>query len=138
VTIQGPVSRAPATTGGPGPSRATKATVVLASMALLAGCGSSGSSSATRTQRQQECTAVADVLSDGPDPGVDPVGYAEAQVLPLRHLKLSQTSIHRAVANLASAYQAYADAGPKAPASTTTAVAGAQKALNKLCPGAAP
>src|SRR5580704_7962900 len=55
----------------------------------------------------RQCTAVADVLSDGPTLTADPVGYAEAQVLPLRQLKLSDPTLRRAVQQLDSAYAAF-------------------------------
>lgn len=106
----------------------------------LAACSSSPSSAtSTRllgTAKQQQCTSVADVLSDGPDPGADPAGYAEAQVLPLRQLKLTDASLSQAVKSLASAYAAYAtSAGPaKAPAAK---VSTAEAAVNAICPGAA-
>src|SRR5580692_6785312 len=65
----------------------------------LAGCGSSSSTTATSavlgTTVQQDCTAVGDVLSDGPDPDADSVGYAQAQVLPLRQLKIGDATLQR-------------------------------------------
>jgi hypothetical protein len=103
---------------------------VLATTAVAA-CGSS---SVLGSKQQQACTAVADVLSDGPDPGADPVGYAEAQVLPLRQLKITATRLREAVDNLASAYQVYSSSNGHAEAGT---VASDEKALNAICPGAA-
>ncbi len=35
---------------------------------------------------KQTCKQVEAVLSDGPDPEADPVGYAQAQILPLREI----------------------------------------------------
>ncbi|HXW81525.1 MAG TPA: hypothetical protein VEJ84_18620 [Acidimicrobiales bacterium] len=100
--------------------------------------GGSPSSALFGTPRQQQCTAIADVLSDGPDPTADPVGYAEAQVLPLRQLKITYPDLRRAVTALAGAYAAYA--ASSGPAATVDAhrVAAAEKAMNALCPGAAP
>ena len=49
---------------------------------VLCSCGSSVHSVAAATQ--DTCQRVSAVLSNGPDPDADPVGYAEAQVLPLR------------------------------------------------------
>ena len=106
------------------------ASCVLAATALAA-CGSSSSVAA----RQQGCTAVAAVLSDGPDPGADPAGYAEAQVLPLHQLKLTDTKLRDVVDNLDSAYQAYASNGGR---SLAARVASEEKVLNAICPGAAP
>ena len=106
--------------------------VVLSATAVSA-CGSS--SSAGGPALQKGCTAVADVLSDGPDPGADPVGYAEAQVLPLRQLKLSSSKLRDAVDKLAYAYQAYASNGGR---SLAAKVSSEEKVLNAICPGAAP
>jgi hypothetical protein len=101
-------------------------------------CGSSAPSSAslTGTARQQDCTAVSDVLSNGPDPDADPVGYAEAQVLPLRQLTLSDPALRPAVHTLAAAYQALS-ASHGAPADAVK-VSAAEHAVNAICPGAAP
>jgi hypothetical protein len=87
---------------------------------------------------QQNCTSVSDVLSDGPDPDADPVGYAQAQVLPLRQLKISDTALHRDVLALASAFQVFS--GGSHPGGTPDAlkVAKAENAVNSICPEAAP
>ena len=74
-------------------------------VAALASCSSSPKSSAL-VGGQQGCTAVADVLSDGPDPDVDPVGYAQAQVRPLEQLQISDVGLSKAVKNLAAAFSA--------------------------------
>lgn len=105
---------------------------VLAATAVAA-CGSSAS--AGGAAQAQGCTAVAAVLSNGPDPDVDPVGYAEAQVLPLHQLKLSGTILQDVVNKLGSAYKAYASNGGRPLAA---GVASEEKALNAICPGAAP
>jgi hypothetical protein len=105
---------------------------VLAATAVAA-CGSS--STAGGDAQAQGCTAVADVLSDGPDPDVDPLGYAEAQVLPLHQLKLSDTKLQDVVNKLDSAYKAYASNGGLRLAA---GVASEEKVLNAICPGAAP
>jgi hypothetical protein len=108
---------------------------------VLAACGSSSSpatnTSLLGTTRHQECTAVADVLSDGPDPGADPVGYAQAQVLPLRQLKLSDPSLSKAVKNLAAAYDSYATSTGAASAAAKKQVSTDENAVNAICPGAA-
>jgi hypothetical protein len=78
---------------------------------------------------------VADVLSDGPDPGSDPIGYAEAQVIPLHQLKVSDTKLRDAVGNLAAAFQAYASKGGR---SLAAKVSSEENVLNAICPGAAP
>jgi hypothetical protein len=104
-------------------------------------CGSSSSSSSSKpaasavlgTQVQQDCTAVADVLSDGPDPDADAVGYAQAQVLPLRQLKISDVALHSDVLALANAYQAFGTGS-----GTAATVTKAENSVNSICPQAAP
>ena len=107
------------------------ASSVLAASAVAA-CGSS---SVGGPAQKQGCTAVAEVLSDGPDPGADPVGYAEAQVLPLHQLRISDTKLRDVVDKLASAYQEYASNGGRALSAKVTSE---ENVLNAICPGAAP
>jgi hypothetical protein len=106
----------------------------------ITACGSSPSrasaSAVLGTAVQQDCTAVADVLSDGPDPGADSVGYAQAQVLPLRQLKIDDAALHRDVLALANAYQAFSSGSGARNAAT--AVAKAENSVNSICPQAAP
>jgi len=111
--------------------------------ASLAACSSSSAATSTSsaalygTAIKQQCTAVADVLSDGPDPDADPVGYAEAQVLPLRQLTITDTALRRAVGRLATAYQAYAASTGAAGTAAALASSKAEAAVNAICPGAA-
>ena len=52
------------------------------------------------------------MLTDGPDPDADPVGYALAQVGPLRQIKpTSDQPLQTAIDQLASAYQRFYAAG---------------------------
>lgn len=103
----------------------------------VAACGGSSPQASTSavlgTATQQDCTAVADVLSDGPDPGADAAGYAQAQVLPLRQLKISDAALQRDVLALADAYQAFS-----AGTGSTAAVTKAENSVNSICPQAAP
>ncbi|MGH6680911.1 MAG: hypothetical protein ACREDL_18740, partial [Bradyrhizobium sp.] len=64
-----------------------------------------------------------------------PVGYAEAQVRPLRHLKLSNPALKKAVARLDAAYKAFSthDGSPK----TAAKVTAAQYRVDAICPTAA-
>ena len=116
------------------------AAVTAAFLAIaIAGCGSSSSSRAAAsavlgTTVQQDCTAIGDVLSDGPDPGADSVGYAQAQVLPLRELKIGDATLRREVLALAAAYQSVSAGGGAAAAGALTR---AEKAVNSICPQAA-
>lgn len=105
--------------------------------ALLSGCGSGASAQppSKSSTVKTTCQQVSAVLSDGPDPGADPVGYAFAQVLPLRQLHTSDGSLQTAIDDLATAYQAfYSSKGDKASAK---AVSKASDKVNAICPGAA-
>jgi hypothetical protein len=108
----------------------------------IAGCGSSSSSRASSvvlgSTVQQDCTAVADVLSDGPDPDADSVGYAQAQVLPLQQLKISDATLSRDVVTLARAYQAFSTGSGAGTRAAAAAVTKAEKSVNSICPQAAP
>ena len=108
-------------------------------LALVPACGSpaaTGTSTASLTSIQAGCQQVAAVLSNGPDPDADPVGYAEAQVLPLRQVQTSDKALQAAISNLAAAYQGFYHADGQGNA-VKAAVTGADKKINSLCPGAA-
>lgn len=112
----------------------------LAMAVLISACSSGGptaasAASVTQTQTQQICHQVSAVLSDGPDPGADPVGYAQAQILPLEQLHVSaQTTIGKAISTLASDYSSYVAANGSGKA-TNTALTAAINRINALCPG---
>jgi hypothetical protein len=113
----------------------------LAFLALtVAACGSASSQTSSTVSLgsaiQQDCTSVADVLANGPDPGVDPVGYAEAQVMPLRQLTISDATLHYAVLTLASAYETFSTSSSTRTA-PAQAVTKAENEVNKICPQAA-
>jgi hypothetical protein len=74
---------------------------------LLTACGSPQASSSAV---QSTCREVSAVLSDGPTSGADPVGYAEAQVLPLRQIHTSDKTLQEAIDDLATAYQRFYEA----------------------------
>lgn len=120
------------------PARAVSACAVAVVAALaLAACGSSSHTENAVSKSppiNRPCEQVASILSDGPDPGADPVGYAQAQVLQLRLLKISQPKLATAVSDLANAYQAFSQADGHGGQS---AVKRTQKAVNAICPGAA-
>ena len=117
----------------PTPLRAVSAAAFSALVLTIAvtGCGSTNHQTASINS---SCSQVAAVLSDGPDPGADPVGYAEAQVLPLRELKLSGGRVLTDALALATAYSQFAKTNGSA--ASRTAVSRASSALNKICPGA--
>src|SRR5580658_937229 len=75
---------------------------VLLLAVALTGCGSTASHPTASIN--SPCNQVAAVLSDGPDPGADPTGYAAAQVLPLRELKLAAGPVRTDALALATAY----------------------------------
>ena len=105
----------------------------------LSACGSSSpASSSSLSAKQQGCTAVSDVLSDGPDPDADPVGYAEAQVLPLEQLKLSDATLSQSVHRLTAAYKAFSMTNGAKGTAAAIKVSAAETALNAICPNAAP
>jgi hypothetical protein len=75
------------------------------------------------------------VLSDGPEPEADPVGYAQAQVLPLRQIDTPDQKLHEAIDRLASAYETFS--ANNGASSTKTAVSAASKSVEGICPGVA-
>ncbi len=104
----------------------------------VAACGSSSGAKTPSTSRTASvvsgCQQVVAVLSDGPDPDADPVGYALAQIKPLRAIQTSNESLRSAISGLASAYQTfYDDNGTKA---ATALVTSAGDRVDKFCLGA--
>jgi hypothetical protein len=80
------------------------------------------------------CQAITAALANGPDPDADPVGYAEAQVLPLRDIATSDAGLHTAILHLSSAYESfYKDNGS---ASSKKLVGTAEENVDHYCPGA--
>jgi hypothetical protein len=109
-------------------------TVALALAVLLAACGSSSKSTASSVlTRRQACKQVEAVLSDGPEPEADPIGYAQAQVLPLRKIHASETQLAGAIGELASAYRQFT--ASKGSTSAQARVNSATRAIKTLCPG---
>jgi hypothetical protein len=111
--------------------------------ALLGACSSSAASSgsaaagtASTAAVHATCAKVSAVLSDGPDPDSDPVGYAEAQILPLGQIRTSDAQLRAAIGKLAGAYRTFFDSNGNS-ASAKLAVAAASKRINSFCPGAA-
>jgi hypothetical protein len=96
-------------------------------------CACSSSPSSPSAQAATACQRVGALLSNGPDPGVDPVGYAEAQVDPLRNLRTSDQSIQLAVGHLASAYETFFEDNGTAAAKQR--VVSAASSVNAVCPG---
>lgn len=133
----GPTSALPPVPRGPGRRssrglQASSATLAALLALLLTGCTSS--SGAASAAVSKTCQAIAAVLSNGPDPTADPVGYAEAQVGPLRRIATSDARLDSAVANLADAYQEFFTTDGSAAAQR--AVNAASRKVEALCPGA--
>ena len=122
--------------------RASAGTAAAFLALAVAACGSASSQPSSTavlgTAVQQDCTTISDVLSDGPDPGADPVGYAQAQVLPLRQLTISDATLHSAVLSLATAYEKFSTSTGPTRAAAALVVAKAEDEVNKICPQAAP
>ena len=105
-----------------------------AMMTFLAASGiQSAEASPSRAQIAATCQRVADVLSDGPDPGVDPVGYALAQIHPLREVKTTDQELRVDIRNLASAYEIVYQTRDKKRARAD--LAKARKKIDVICPG---
>src|SRR5580692_4998871 len=111
--------------------------------ALLGACSSSAASSgpaaagtASTTAVHATCKQVGAVLSDGPDPDADPVGYAEAQILPLGQIRTTDAPLRAAIGRLARAYQEFFASNGTSGAAKL-AVATASQQVNAFCPGAA-
>jgi|SRR5271170_1486532 len=102
---------------------------------LICACSSS-TAHASAPAAESTCQRVSAVLSDGPDPDDDPVGYAEAQILPLRQINAPDQALHAAITQLAGAYHDFFASGGKS-SNAKEAVAVASKKLNSICPGAA-
>lgn len=108
------------------------AVVALVTLGATAACSSTSTAAAT----QATCRQVGAVLSDGPDPGADPVGYAEAQVRPLAAVHPTDTSLARTVTRLDHAFAAFEDSDGAPGAGR--ALARAERQMNAACPGVAP
>ncbi len=101
---------------------------------LFVACGSSSKLAPSSAYVQkQACKEVEAALSDGPDPEADPVGHAQAQILPLREIHTADETLHRAVDTLAAAYRAFSSTHGASQAKS--AVSTASKTVEHLCPG---
>jgi hypothetical protein len=76
------------------------------------------------------------VLSDGPDPDADPVGFAEAHILLLRQISTPDQTLRAALSQLADANQEFVTSNGKS-ANAKEAIAVTDKKINSICPGAA-
>lgn len=74
------------------------------------------------------------MLTDGPDPDQVLAGRAEAQILPLQHVRAATPALRSAITELADAYARFFASDGKS-AAATSAVAAAAARVNKLCLG---
>jgi hypothetical protein len=108
--------------------------VAMALVVLLGACGSSSKPAPSSAQvKKQTCKQVEAALSDGPDPEADPVGHAQAQILPLREIHTPDGPLHQAIDTLAAAYQTFSSTHGASQAKR--AVGAASKTIEHLCPG---
>jgi hypothetical protein len=110
--------------------------LALVPMLALAACGASAGTSASAAATRQSCQQIGAALADGPDPDADPAGYAEAQILPLRQVRIADQPLKAAVGQLDSAYQQLLRSNGSSSAAAK-AVTAASKKVNAICPGAA-
>jgi hypothetical protein len=125
-----------------GPARVSGplAMTSLTMMLLLSACGPGAQTAASATQAhaqqvQQTCQQVSAVLGDGPDPGADPIGHAQAQILPLEQVHAPDETLSKAISALASAYRRYIVASGTGQAAKSALTAAINR-INSLCPGA--
>jgi hypothetical protein len=111
---------------------------VAVAVPLLAACSSSGSGGGAAAAKAPApfCSKLLAVLSDGPDPGADPVGYALSQIEPLGGIH-DGGSRQATVTSLIAADKDLVSSEGRDPAAAAT-IKGDYKTLNDACPGVAP
>jgi hypothetical protein len=112
---------------------------VAVAVPLWVACGSSSPSGAAVKSAHAPtavCQKVLAVLSDGPDPDADPVGYALSQILPLGEIHTSDHSVSTTLRSLVKADRALVTSNG-ADKAATSGIKKADKSLNKACPGVA-
>jgi hypothetical protein len=120
------------------PRRVALASVAVA-IPLWVACGASSPSGAAANAAHAPaavCSKILGVFSDGPDPDVDPVGYALSQILPLGKIHTSDHAVSSSLHSLIEDDRALV----KSKGSDKAAKSGikkADKSLNKACPGVA-
>lgn len=114
---------------------AVAALVIVAAVIVALRLSSSGEPSSSAAATSATCLKVSAALSDGPDPSADPVGYAQAQILPLRQITTANAPLKRAITDLSNAYKTFYDDGGGA--SAESLVRRASRVIDDYCPGAA-
>jgi hypothetical protein len=107
-----------------------------ATLVTLTVAGAAATAASPSPALRQTCLRVGAVLSDGPDSGADPIGYAEAQILPLRKIRTSDRPLQNAIDALSAAYKALYRASDRG-ASVKRGVAVASRDVDAICPGVA-
>lgn len=116
---------------------AAAAIAMLALSTMISACSSTAhpaKTAAAAPVAESTCELVGDALSNGPDPDADPVGYAEAQIQPLRQIHATSPALAQAITTLAGAYSSFFTANGTGPAKSTLSTA--IKRINSLCPDA--
>jgi hypothetical protein len=112
---------------------------VAVAVPLWVACGSNSPSGAAVKSAHAPtavCQKVLGVLSDGPDPDVDPVGYALSQILPLGQIHTSDHSVSATLRSLVKADRSLVKS-KGADKAAKSGIRKADKSLNKACPGVA-
>jgi hypothetical protein len=109
---------------------------VAVAVPLWAACGSSGGAGKPAAAPTAVCQKVMAVLSDGPDPDADPVGYALSQILPLGQIHTSDATVHTDLQNLITADRKLVSSKGSDHAAKTD-IKKADSDLNEVCPGVA-
>jgi hypothetical protein len=117
------------------PHRAALACLAV-TVPLLAACSSSSSGGGSSQAKAPAafCQKVLGVMSDGPDPDVDPVGYALSQIAPLGQIHTSDQALERKLSDLIAADQTLVNTNGTDHAATKS-IAKDDAGLNKVCPG---
>ena len=103
---------------------------------LLSACSSGGGAAHASTAPTAVCQKILAVLSDGPDPDADPVGYALSQIKPLGLIHTLDHSVEESLTHLIAADRQLVDSSGSDDAAKM-GIKKADAALNTACPGVA-
>jgi hypothetical protein len=111
-------------------------TALALTVPLLAACSASPSGGTSSQAPAAVCQKLLGVLSDGPDPDADPVGYALSQIAPLSQIHTSDHELAQRLSDLVAADRALVSSNGS-DHTATKSIAKDDASLNKVCPGAA-
>ena len=118
-----------------GARRMTGIKRTLLTFVMVTSCSFALSACGSPTALQSACNKVSAVLSDGPSPKADPVGYAEAQMGPLLLVDTPTKTLRSALQDLSAAYvQFFTTNGD---AASKRLLRRADEQLGDVCPGVA-